>query len=156
MRGLDALTRGDLTAASKVRSEHDVLSSNLNLAVNTLQSLREETNLLTQAAVEGQLSKRGNAGKFQGGYREIVAGINETLDAVIGPVNEAAAVLDRVADRDLSARMTGDYRGNHARIKTALNTAVQNLEEALSQVTVGAEQVTSAASQISSGSQSLS
>jgi methyl-accepting chemotaxis protein len=153
---VDALTRGDLTAASKVRSEHDVLSRNLNLAVNTLQSLREETNLLTQAAVEGQLSTRGNAGKFQGGYREIVAGINETLDAVIGPVNEAAAVLDRVADRDLSARMTGDYRGDHACIKTALNTAVQNLEEALSQVSVGAEQVTSAASQISSGSQSLS
>jgi methyl-accepting chemotaxis protein len=153
---LDALTRGDLTTVSKVRSEHDALSRNLNLAVSTLQSLREETSLLTRSAVEGQLSTRGNADKFQGGYREIVAGFNETLDAVIGPVNEAAAVLDRVADRDLTARMAGDYRGDHARIKTALNAAVQNLGETLSQVTVGAEQVTSAASEINSGSQSLS
>ena len=33
---------------------------------------------------------RGNADKFAGGYHDIVKGVNDTLDAVIGPLNVAA------------------------------------------------------------------
>ena len=49
----------------------------------------------------------------------------------------------------------GDYQGDHARIKNALNTAAANLDESLSQVANGTTQVTAASDQISAGSQSL-
>jgi methyl-accepting chemotaxis protein len=124
-------------------------------AQNTLRNVIDETKSLSQASLAGQLGKRGDAGKYQGCYSELVEGINGTLDAVMAPINEAAAVLDRVAARDLSASVQGDYKGDHARIKSAINTAVQNLDEALSQVAMSAEQITSASNQISSGSQSL-
>jgi len=75
----------------------------------------------------------------------MIQGINDTLDAVMGPVNEAADVLKKVAARDLTARVTGDYQGDHAQIKNALNQAVQNLDEGLDQVGAGSEQVSSAA-----------
>ena len=44
-----------------------------------------EANRLTLAAVNGQLDSRGDASKFPGDFGRIVDGVNNTLDAVIGP-----------------------------------------------------------------------
>lgn len=154
--GAEALSNGDLTKEVKARSQKDVLSRNFGLAGSTLRKLISEVEGLIASAREGQLERRGDAQQFQGVYCGIVQGINDMLDAVVHPINEAAKVLDTVAAKNLKARIEGEYRGDYARIKTSLNLAVQNLGEALSQVATGAEQVTSAAGQISSGSQSLS
>jgi methyl-accepting chemotaxis protein len=152
----DRIARGDLNLVIQERSEKDVLSKSMQQVLKSLTGLVEETVALTKSASEGQLVKRGRAGNFDGGYKAIVDGINATLDAVIGPMNEALAVLEKIAERDMTARVSGTYRGDFVRIKEALNKAVQNLDEALERVAMGSEQVASAAIQISSGSQSLS
>jgi len=110
---------------------------------------------LIQAATDGRLTARADAGKFRGDWKVMAQGVNEILEAVMEPINEAAEILERVANRDLSARVQGDYKGDHAKIKHALNTAVENLDQGLAQVALSADQVASAAEQISSGSQSL-
>ena len=120
-----------------------------------LRNLVEETRVLTEGAREGNIDVRGSAASFEGGFRELVGGINNTLDAFTKPFNEAADCLQRVADRDLTAMMTGDYKGKFADIKNALNTALANLDEGMQNIAIGAEQVTSASSEISSGSQEL-
>jgi methyl-accepting chemotaxis protein len=154
-RAADALSRGELTARVAARSEKDVLSKNFIRAIDALRGLVDETRGLIKAAQQGELNKRGNAANFQGAYRELVQGINATLDAVIAPINEAATVLEHVAARDLTTRMAGEYKGDFAKIKKALNTALENLDEALGQVLAAAEQVTSASGQINAGSQAL-
>lgn len=114
-----------------------------------------ETRHLNENVKEGKINVRSDESKFQGGYRELIAGMNKTLDAFVEPFNEASDCLQRVARRDLTVQMTGDYKGDFATIKEALNTALANLDEGMQQIAVGAEQVTSAATEISSGSQSL-
>jgi len=47
--------------------------------------------MLAKAAADGKLATRADAGTHQGDYRKIVQGVNETLDAVIGPLNVAAS-----------------------------------------------------------------
>jgi methyl-accepting chemotaxis protein len=74
---------------------------------------------------------------------------------MVAPINEAAEVLEKVADRDLTVRMDGSYQGDFAKIKTALNMAVDNLEAGMSQVASSTHQLTSASSQIAKGSQLL-
>lgn len=81
-----------------------------------------------------------------------MAGFNTTLDAMAAPVGEAPVVIARVAARDLSARMTGGYRGEFAAIQAAVNTAVANLDGALAEVAGWASQVASASTQIAGGS----
>jgi len=146
---------GDLTAKVEVRCEEDTLSKSFLKLVKTMQGLLAETGQLVQWAKDGQLDKRGDPTQFQGAFRELVQGINQTLDAVVAPINEASDVLEQVAARDLTARMTGNYKGDFAKIKNAMNIAANNLDEALAQVAVAAEQVSSASAQISQGSQSL-
>jgi methyl-accepting chemotaxis protein len=105
--------------------------------------------------VGGRLQTRADAAKHQGDFRKIVEGVNQTLDAVLAPIAESAQVLEKLAQRDLRARVTGSYQGEHARIKDSLNATAQALHDALSQVAAAVEQVSSAATQIASSSQAV-
>ena len=173
-----ALERGDLeyeivigTPELEIDSEDEVgdLSRTINgiiaqtkgtiasfeAARGRIRGVIDETRKLNVAAEAGRLEERGNAAAFEGSFRDLVGGINTTLDAVIEPINEAAGVLERVAQKDLTARVEGSYKGDHARIKNALNSALDDLSDALSQVSAAAQQVGAASEQISAGSQTL-
>src|SRR4029079_778797 len=91
-------------------------------------------------AAAGDLAARADSRRFEGAFRELLDGTNGILDAVIMPLNEAATALEAIAARDLSTRVTGAYRGDHAKIKDSINRAATNLEEALSEVTPAASQ----------------
>ncbi len=149
------LAEGDLSVQVSARSERDIQVQSFQRMVVTLRELTSEIGTLNRAAVEGRLSVRGDAGKFDGGYREIVQGINDTLDATVRPTQEAAGVLSQLAARDLSARMHGDYQGEHAMLKESLNQAVQNLDDAFYQVAGTIDQVAAAAAEVGSGSHSV-
>ena len=149
------ISEGDLSTEVSVSDAQDEISPALRNTIISIRGLVQETVALSKAGTEGRLATRGNVDQFKGGYRQVVQGINETLDAVVQPLNEATAVLARVAERDLSARMTGTYQNDLLALKTALNTAVQNLSDALADVAGSAEQVAVASQQIASGSQLL-
>jgi methyl-accepting chemotaxis protein len=173
-----SLVAGDMNATVEhgtplleVRSKDEIgaLSSSVNdiirttvtsihafdLTTATLRDAIGETNRLIAAARDGRLDVRGEATRFQGGYRELVAGATGLLDAVVAPLTDASVVLEAVARRDLTVRMGGAHRGDFARLQTVLNTAVGNLDEALLQVESSVEQLSTGASQIASGSQVL-
>lgn len=121
----------------------------------TVQRLVLETRRVAESAGSGELAARGDAAAFQGVYSELVDGLNATLSAVAGPIGEASEVLARVAERDLTARMTGAYRGDFARIGGSINSAVANLERALAEVAATSGHVAAAAGQIGAGSHAL-
>ena len=88
--------------------------------------------MLSKAAVEGKLDTRADASKHQGEYRKIVEGVNDTLDAVIGPLNVAAEYVERISNGDIPEPITDNYNGDFNEIKNNLNTcidAVNNLVE---------------------------
>ena len=151
----DRLASGDLSAKVTPRSEHDVLSRNMNRASDTLTDIVGEAKTLIEAARHGELSKRGNPDRFQGAYKELIAGTNNMLDAVVKPITEAQTVLTAVANRDLTARMEGTYHGDHDAIKQSLNSALENIAEVFASLTTAIGQVNAAASEIGSGSQDL-
>ncbi|MGD0278736.1 MAG: MCP four helix bundle domain-containing protein, partial [Smithella sp.] len=150
------ISAGDVAIELPPMDSKDEIGPALKLMIETVKNLIKEMDILTKSAMEGELGVRGNAGTFNGAYKEIVQGVNNTLDAVSKPVLDAMAVLEEVANKDLSARVKGDYKGDHAKIKESLNLAVENLDKALQQVAIGAEQVTSASVQVSTGGQSVS
>ena len=149
------LSAGDLGVAPQARSEHDALGHAFTGLHATLGRLIAEMRTLVEAARQGALATRADADRFAGAYRELVQGTNALLDAVAAPIDETAQVLDRMAARDLTARVQGRYAGDFDRIKGAINTAVTTLASAMEQVHVAAEQVMSASAQVAGGSQSL-
>jgi methyl-accepting chemotaxis protein len=149
------LAAGDLSVRTTPRSDVDVLGQSFVHLHGSLEGLIADSTRLAAAATAGQLSTRGDAARFQGAFAELVGGFNATLDAVILPVQEASAVLVRLADRDLTVRVQGDYQGDHAQIKHSLNAAIDALSDALNNVSASTNQIASAADQIATTSQSL-
>ncbi len=154
---LEKLSVGEIDEDFKANyvGDFERLRSAFENAFASINKMREDVQMLCVAALEGNLGARADASKHSGMYQKIINGMNEILDTVITPVNEASAVLNRIANRDLTARLNGDFKGDLARLKESLNQAVENLDQGLHQVAVGADQVAAASMQISSGSQQL-
>lgn len=154
-RAVAEVANGDLSRRLVPRSPADQLSQSTNRVSESLQALTAAVGGVAADATEGNTAARVNAEQFMGAYRELAERTNGMLDAMLAPVSEATTTLELVANHDLTASMTGTYKGDHDRLKTAVNVAVHNVREGLLQVSRGAEQVRAASGQIAAGSQTL-
>ena len=83
---------------------------------------------LVEAAVAGKLDARGNPDNYSiAGFKNIVKGINDTLDAVIGPLNVAAEYVDRISKGDIPHKITDEYKGDFNEIKNNLNLMIDRV-----------------------------
>jgi methyl-accepting chemotaxis protein len=137
------------------QGEYNNLKRNLNILLATLYGMHNETQNLINNINEGKLRTRGNDWDFGGIWRDLISGVNGTLDAVIDPVSEASTVLSRLANYDLRARMHGRYRGEHAVIKRAMNGTAQSLQSAIAQVADSVGSVTEVGNRIARSSQTV-
>jgi methyl-accepting chemotaxis protein len=129
-----SVSRGDLSELKALKeigrwSDNDELIPGFIRMHEAILELANDTNLLVAAAVEGKLSTRADAVKHFGEYRRIIEGVNNMMDAVIHPINEAAGCLKEMAEGNLDVRVTGRYQGDHAIIKDALNSTLEALNE---------------------------
>jgi methyl-accepting chemotaxis protein len=154
---VDDISKGSIPPriTDSYKGDFNLIKNNLNQCIDAVNALVADANMLSVAAVEGKLSTRANATNHQGDFRKVVDGVNRTLDAILAPVTEAASVLEQLAQKDLRARMIGQYQGDNAKIKESLNLTAESLHEAMNQVAQAADQVSSAAGQIASSSQIL-
>ncbi|PKM95215.1 MAG: methyl-accepting chemotaxis protein [Firmicutes bacterium HGW-Firmicutes-1] len=150
------ISDGDMSAVVVQKDDKDEISPALKMTIDAIKALIDETNILSQAAIAGKLNTRGDSDKFKGGYKNIIEGVNQTLDAIIKPVQEAAAVLKEMSNGNLQVSVTGDYKGDHADIKNALNETIESLSQVLSDINSASEQVASGSRQVSVSSMSLS
>jgi methyl-accepting chemotaxis protein len=117
------------------RSEGDELAPSMTLMMENIKALVDDVNLLTVAAVDGKLSTRADVTKHQGEYRNVVAGVNDTLDAIVLPINESIHVLRQLADGNLRNKVEIACKGDHAKMKDAVNGLHQALTGMIAYVT---------------------
>jgi methyl-accepting chemotaxis protein len=111
------------------RSENDNLVPSIIDMIDAINNLVVDTRMLANAAVEGNLSVRADASKHEGEYGKVIIGVNNTLDAVIDPLNVAANYIDRIAKGDMPPIITDNYNGDFNTIKTNLNILINTLNE---------------------------
>ena len=117
----------EISPASKTTEEARqwFLGINKNLAEvkEALSLLVSDADKLSKAAVEGKLQTRADAGKHQGDFKKVVEGVNQTLDSVIAPVNEALRISLEYANCNFAARVDENLKvsGDFQKFKNALN-----------------------------------
>ncbi|PIB94617.1 chemotaxis protein [Caulobacter sp. FWC2] len=125
----------------------------INDTVETLRgnltAITVEIQKLIAVSMAGELSKRGEPGRFVGDFAQLVMGINGMLDAILLPIAEGNRVLEKVSGGDLTERVEIECEGDHRRMRDAINGLVDSL-------TKFAGDVSSAADQVAAGSQELS
>jgi methyl-accepting chemotaxis protein len=142
---LEKLAEGDLSAQLDAKSDRDVLTKSYQRTVAAVNALARDAGMLSEAATQGKLATRADASKHQGDYRKIVQGVNDTLDAVIGPLNVAARYVDLISKGDVPSQITDTYNGDFNNIKNNLNVLVTSMND-----------ITAAAEEISKGNLTVS
>lgn len=117
-------------------SDQDRLVPSMITMIESITNLVDETSMLSEAAVEGNLLIRGNTSKFNGQYSNVIEGVNATLDALIAPIEEASSVLTEMAKGNLQTTMNGNYKGDHAEIKKALNETTANIKSYINEISI--------------------
>jgi methyl-accepting chemotaxis protein len=123
---VDRIAKGDIPPkiSDNYNGDFNEIKNNLNQAIDAVNALVKDAVMLSNAAIAGKLDTRADASKHQGDFQKIVAGVNETLDAVIGPLNVAAEYVDRIAKGDIPPKITDNYNGDFNEIKNNLNQAI--------------------------------
>jgi methyl-accepting chemotaxis protein len=136
---VEMISRGEIPKkiTDNYNGDFNTLKNNLNTCIDAVNSLIDDANGLADAAVQGNLAKRADAQRHQGDFRRIVAGVNGTLDAVIGPLNVAADYVERISKGDMPPQIKEEYRGDFNAIKNNLNVLI----EATATITAAAREV---------------
>ncbi|MEL7656797.1 MAG: HAMP domain-containing protein, partial [Bacillota bacterium] len=121
-----SLAKGDINVSILYDKEDEfgVLAKSIREIVVSLKALIDEANSLTKGAVEGKLETRGNTKLFQGGYLEIIQGVNHTLDALVSPLYTSAEYMNRISKGDIPEMITDEYKGDFNGIKESINTCI--------------------------------
>jgi methyl-accepting chemotaxis protein len=146
----------DELVAQAYKGDHEKMKLAVNNVAAALQGMTSDVNGLVKASMEGKLSTRADASKHQGEYSKIVQGVNEILDLVIAPVQEAGGVLQKVAAGDLTAHVEGNYQGDHARIKDDINVMADKLSGSMGQISQNAQTLASSSEELSAVSAQMS
>lgn len=149
------ISEGDFNFEIPQSDKDSEISPAINGTTRTLMALNRETDALTQYSLNGMLNERGNVNNFKGGYKEIVQGMNNLLDAVILPIKEGSDVLAVMAKGDLTIRVKGKYKGDHQTIINSINQLGDSLNNILTEVTEAVSATASAATEISSSTEEL-
>jgi len=139
---VDRISHGDIPEkiTDIYNGDFNTIKNNLNTCIDAVNALVTDAGILAKAAVDGKLATRADASKHHGEYRKIVEGVNDTLDAVIGPLNVSAHYVELISKGEIPAQITDTYQGDFNLIKNNLNTLIAAMTE-----------ITSAAQEIADG-----
>jgi methyl-accepting chemotaxis protein len=162
MRGMQLVSSGDFQQEfeelSKVgrRSEQDESLPAMLSMMSSISALVADTQMLSEAAVHGQLSTRADASQHRGQFRKVVEGVNATLDAVVGPLQEVAQVMDRMASGDYNLQIDKEYAGDFNRVKNAVNALARQARTALQRINSNVTALHDASEELNQLSQRMS
>jgi methyl-accepting chemotaxis protein len=121
-----------------------------------LKSLISDFNVLSEAAVQGHLNTRADGARHQGDFRRIVQGVNDIIDAVVGPITEMSRVLDSLASGDLTTTVSKDYSGDFDKLKKSVNTTAIQVRQAMQQIGQNTSGLVTSAEELNRVSQQMS
>jgi methyl-accepting chemotaxis protein len=133
------IEQGDMNQNIEYHSGDEVglLADSFRGVINAVKALTQDTMMLAGAAVEGKLATRADASKHQGDFREVIEGVNNTLDAMVGPLNKTADYVDRISRGDIPEQSTDAVKGDFVNIKNNLNKLIV----AMNEITAAAEEI---------------
>ena len=171
---IDRISKGDLppVITDEYRGDFNEIKNNLNQCINAIHLLIDDANLLSEAAVKGDLERRADPLRHQGDFARVVTGMNQTFEAVVNPLKEAMRVSDQYAKCnfaeifDTKVRADGDFSlfknsldhiGDEISSTVAtLKKEVDNLSHHAATAQFGVEDVSRGAKEISQNAEETS
>ena len=132
--------KGNLDSNFTTSSEQDSLGLSLLKMRDNLKEVLDETKaVVSKAGDEGDLSARIAVEGKQGGWKDLSDSVNNLLNSVSTPVMAVNAIVNAMAEGDLSQRFSADAHGDMAKLSNNLNKALDSLNELLKSIAESAD-----------------
>jgi methyl-accepting chemotaxis protein len=149
--------RGDFDAPlEKFPGKKAFINETIEQVRTNLKAVIADANMLAEAGADGKLQTRAKAGKHEGDFRKIIEGMNATLDAVVGPLNDISKVLSQIASGDFTAEVAKDYNGDYNVLKESVNALSKQVRTALQQIGKTTGMLASSSEELNQVSQQMS
>jgi len=83
---ISRISKGDIPQkfTGDVKGDFNEIKNSLNLCIDSINNLVADSNMIAKAAIEARLDTRADATKHNGDFRNIIQGLNKTLDNIVG------------------------------------------------------------------------
>lgn len=115
-----------------------------------------QINSLIEGAAAGDLNQRIDTSRYEGFMAKLGSGINELIESVVRPIRETSKVIESLAEGDLTNKMTGEYEGEFAKLRDAVNNSIENLYNMANDIIEATGNIASASTEIAQGNTDLS
>jgi methyl-accepting chemotaxis protein len=90
---VDRISKGNIPAkiSDSYNGDFNEIKNNLNACIDAVNLLVADAGMLSKAAVEGKLYTRADASKHNGDYGKIVDGVNDTINTLVGLLDNMPA-----------------------------------------------------------------
>jgi len=149
-----AIARGELDAEINYAASDEIgaLADSFRRSSAALGAVIGELQRLIHAAQDGRLGVRGDAGKFEGAYAELVSGTNALLDTLAEPLRFVAGNADTLATSSEELTAVSQQLGSNASETSAqtqlVSSAADQVTRTIQAVATSTEQMAASIKEI--------
>lgn len=111
---------------------------------------------LIEAVKHGDLGGRISTEHYDGFVKQLADDINSMMDAIVVPLRETSRVIQKLAEGDLRDSVSGEFEGEFADLRDAVNACLSNLSQMVEQILESSDATCISSSEISKGNEDLS
>ena len=100
----------------------------------TLSFILDGINTTVTSVVDGDLTRTLSTEQYKGGFLDIATGLNNVIGNLNITFRDINAIMSRIADGDLSAKIETDYHNDYKKLKDSINSTVDKLKEVINGV----------------------
>ncbi len=119
---LDMIAKGDIP--NRIDGDYvgdfGQIKQSLETCSVAIESLIDDTKTLVDAAKSGNLGLRADADKHHGDFSAIIDGFNQTLDAIVAPIELTSDYLGQIAQGTIPQEISSQYQGDFNQIRESL------------------------------------
>lgn len=154
----EALAVFQATAQEKARLDAEAAERTAAalLRADAMEALRGSLGAAVEAAAAGNFGRRVAVDTTESDLRHLADAVNGLLATTGAALQETVRVLTALAEADLTARMTGAWQGEFARLRDGVSATAAGLAQVVGGIRTAASAALTRAGEIEQGAQDLS
>ncbi len=120
-----------------------VAEEKFNELKQTIKNLNSDLSMLIYEAINGNLSSRINADKYNDGWYKLTHGLNNLLFAVSKPIEEANDILTHLSKGNFDISVNNNYDGTFYEMMNSLDIMIKSISSYVNEITDNLETIAS-------------
>jgi len=111
---IERISKGDipLIISEEFQGDFNIIKDNLNQCIYSIKLLVTDSNELFNAAILGNLNYRADTQQHNGEFRNIISGVNSTMDRLVGLIDQMPLAV-QIVDKNNVVLFENKYISNY-------------------------------------------